>query len=274
MKLTIEWKSKIIDLLIVIIGISVAFKLNAWNESIKAEDEARNYIESFYDENVANEVRLDAALRFAEENKKSIDTLEQILQSKNYADSRIRNLTLKMLGEVSFSPSTTTMENVTASGEFKFIKDVELRKQIISTYNSFDMTLKLEGLLRDHVNNYLSPFLFENIRFTDFNSSDVNFARNPLFENVVFVYGILLSQQIRGYQNTLEKIKLLDDRLIVTKNSNSDNDPNIDFLALPTKYSFLILQKNAMNCPKCSSSAGIKSGKIKGKQRYKCKKCS
>ncbi|MCP4458154.1 MAG: IS1 family transposase, partial [Cytophagales bacterium] len=29
-----------------------------------------------------------------------------------------------------------------------------------------------------------------------------------------------------------------------------------------------------MNCPKCSSSAGIKSGKIKGKQRYKCKKCS
>lgn len=29
-----------------------------------------------------------------------------------------------------------------------------------------------------------------------------------------------------------------------------------------------------MNCPKCSSSAGIKSSKIKGKQRYKCKKCN
>ncbi len=29
-----------------------------------------------------------------------------------------------------------------------------------------------------------------------------------------------------------------------------------------------------MNCPKCSSSIGIKSGKIKGKQRYKCKKCN
>ncbi len=28
-----------------------------------------------------------------------------------------------------------------------------------------------------------------------------------------------------------------------------------------------------MNCPKCSNSAVIKSGKIKGKQRYKCKKC-
>ncbi len=29
-----------------------------------------------------------------------------------------------------------------------------------------------------------------------------------------------------------------------------------------------------MNCPKCSNSVGIKSGKIKGKQRYKCKKCN
>ncbi|MCF6361222.1 MAG: IS1 family transposase [Cyclobacteriaceae bacterium] len=29
-----------------------------------------------------------------------------------------------------------------------------------------------------------------------------------------------------------------------------------------------------MNCPKCSNSASIKSGKIKGKQRYKCKKCN
>ena len=29
-----------------------------------------------------------------------------------------------------------------------------------------------------------------------------------------------------------------------------------------------------MNCPKCSSNIGIKSGKVKGKQRYKCKKCN
>jgi len=28
-----------------------------------------------------------------------------------------------------------------------------------------------------------------------------------------------------------------------------------------------------MNCPKCCDSERIKSGKIKGRQRYKCKKC-
>lgn len=29
-----------------------------------------------------------------------------------------------------------------------------------------------------------------------------------------------------------------------------------------------------MNCPRCSSNAYIKSGKVKSRQRYKCKKCS
>ena len=28
-----------------------------------------------------------------------------------------------------------------------------------------------------------------------------------------------------------------------------------------------------MNCPKCNSSANVKSGKIKGRQRYTCKEC-
>ncbi len=37
----IEWKSKIADLLIVIIGISIAFQLNNWNESKKSDEDAK-----------------------------------------------------------------------------------------------------------------------------------------------------------------------------------------------------------------------------------------
>ncbi len=37
----IDWKSKFIDLLIVIVGISIAFKLNTWNESNKANREIK-----------------------------------------------------------------------------------------------------------------------------------------------------------------------------------------------------------------------------------------
>ena len=208
-----EWKSKLIDLLIVIVGISIAFQLNNWNEASKLDTEAKAYINSFYEENKLNETNLVSALEFTESNKKDIDTLKQLLLSKKYNDKRIKILTASMMGVEKISPSITTMENIIASGEFELIKDIELRKRIISTYNTYNTTLILENSLRDYVNKYLTPFFFENIRFSDFSSIHTDFIKEPLFENIVFGYDVLLSQQIKGYQNNLEKIKRLNENL-------------------------------------------------------------
>ena len=218
LNLNIDWKSKLVDLLIVIIGITIAFKLNTWNESIKTKAEAKDYIESFYEENITNKTNLSSALEFSESTKKDIDTLKQILLSKNYCDQRIKILTASMMALANYSPSITTMENITASGEFKLIKDIELRKQIIKTYNSYNVTLKLEDLLSDYVNKYVTPFYFENIRFSDFSSISSDFIKEPLFENIVFGYEVLLRQQIKGYQDNLEEIRMLNEKLTNANN--------------------------------------------------------
>ena len=208
----IDWKSKIIDLVIVIVGITIAFQLNNWNESKSTESEVKNYMESFYVENNSNSSKLVSALEFANSNKRDIDTLIHILISKNYEDRRVKILTASMMGLADFNPSITTMENITASGEFDLIKDIELRKRLINTYNSYNTTLKLEKLLADYVNTYLTPFFFENVRFSDFSSINSNFIEKPLFENIVFGYEILLKQQIEGYKDNLEKIRLLNNQ--------------------------------------------------------------
>ncbi len=208
----IDWKSKIIDLVIVIVGITIAFQLNNWNESKSTESEVKNYMESFYVENNSNSSKLVSALEFANSNKRDIDTLIHILISKNYEDTRVKILTASMMGLADFNPSITTMENITASGEFDLIKDIELRKRLINTYNSYNTTLKLEKLLADYVNTYLTPFFFENVRFSDFSSINSNFIEKPLFENIVFGYEILLKQQIEGYKDNLEKIRLLNNQ--------------------------------------------------------------
>jgi len=79
-------------------------------------------------------------LEFSITNKNDIDTLKQILLSKNYEDDRIKNISASMLALSYFDPSLTTMENITASGEFELIGDIEFRKNIIDTYKSFKTT--------------------------------------------------------------------------------------------------------------------------------------
>jgi hypothetical protein len=173
----------------------------------------KNYIESFYNENTANKASLIHALNFSVSNKKNIDTLIQIIQAKNYTDKRINTLLPSMLQISNYSHSTATMENIKASGEFELINDINLRKELIDVYKTHNTTLKFEGLLLDHINNYVIPFYFENIRFADSDPLDENLINTPLFENIVFGYNVLLNQQIEGYRDNLEKIKSLSEKL-------------------------------------------------------------
>jgi len=209
----IDWRSKIVDLLIVIIGITIAFKLNNWNDSIKTEREAKGYIENFYNENIENQKNLLLAIEFSESNKNDIDTLKAILLAKNYSHKNISSLMASMVAMANYSPSTTTMQNISASGEFDLIKDIELRKNLISTYDSYKTTATLEALVSDYVNQYITPFFFKNIRFSNFTSLRNDFTKDPVFENIVFGYDILLSQLINGYKENLEKLNLLNEKL-------------------------------------------------------------
>ena len=91
-KLNIDWKSKFIDLLIVIIGITIAFQLNNLNDSNKSKAKEKDYLKSFYEENRDNESSLSLAIEFTLKTKDDLDSLKQILLSKNYQDDRIKNL--------------------------------------------------------------------------------------------------------------------------------------------------------------------------------------
>lgn len=216
-KLDIDWKSKLIDLLIVIIGITIAFQLNNFNESNKKNAQERDYLKSFFEENRANELALSSALEFALKTKNDIDTLKQVLLSKNYEDERIKNLSASMMALSDFNPSLVTMESITESGEFKLISDLEYREKLIDTYNSYQTTSQLESILSDYVNEYVTPFFFRHIRFVDFTSLHDNFKESPEFENIVFGYDALLTQKLKGYEENLEKVKGLN-QLLTTAN--------------------------------------------------------
>lgn len=218
----IDWRSKIIDLLIVIIGITIAFKLNSWNDSFKNNLKVKDYLHSFYDESVGNRTMLVSALEFSKSNRNDIDSLKKLLLSKNYDDKRIKSLTASMMVLANYSPSTTTMQNILASGEFDLLKDNKLQRNLTSTYNAYKATAKLESLVTDYIDRYVTPFLFENVRFSNFSSINSDFTKHPSFENIVFGYIVLLDQLIAGYEKNLEELDLLNKNLNMANHMESN----------------------------------------------------
>lgn len=217
-KLKIDWNSKFIDLLIVIVGITIAFQLNNLNESNKSKTKEKDYLKSFYEENRDNESSLSLASEFAIKTKNDIDSLKLILLSKDYGDDRIKSLAASMMVLSDFSPSLITMENITSSGDFDLISNFEYREKLIDTYNAYQATSQFEGILSDYVNQYVTPFFFENVRFSDFTSLKENFINKSEFENIVIGYDALLTQKLKGYEVNMKKLKNLN-QLLATANS-------------------------------------------------------
>ena len=198
------------EIILVVIGILIALQINNWNESNKTKAKEKNYLKSFYEENKENESNLSNALEFALITKNDIDSLKQILLIKDYQDDRIKNLSASMMALSDFNPSLITMENITASGDFEIISDFEYRERLIDIYNSYKTTSQLEGILSDYVNQYVTPFFFENVRFRDFSSLEENFIEKSKFENIVLGYDALLTQKLKGYEVNLKKLKELN----------------------------------------------------------------
>ena len=55
------------EIILVVIGILIALQINNWNESKKNQFEAKNYLDSFYEENHSNKESLQLAIDYNEE---------------------------------------------------------------------------------------------------------------------------------------------------------------------------------------------------------------
>jgi len=213
----IEWKSKFVDLIIVIVGISIAFKLNTWHEDKLVRADEKAYLSSFYTEGMLNVEELAEVQKYSLSLKNDIDSLKSLLVSKKYKDPRIAVLSPQMMQFPSFKPITTTLDFIVSSGEFKYISEPLLRMEIVETYNSFEKTVKLEEILSEYISAFVMPVFFNKVQLSTGRLLEPGFYSKAEFENIVFGYDVLLTQLITSYGQSIEKARALNERLSKTK---------------------------------------------------------
>ncbi len=99
------------ELFIVVIGISIAFQLNVWNDSRKNRQLEKDLLQSFMIENQLNQVEIDSSLIRVQQAIESNLKLIEMLKSKKPNRDSIR-LQLSILYQISWPDLTTThLEN-------------------------------------------------------------------------------------------------------------------------------------------------------------------
>ena len=174
----IIWRNHLIELITVVIGITIAFGLNNWNEDRKDRQMEREYLQSIVAD-LENDIEnmggvIDTSSHLSSQTLKLIRLVKS---GENLEDS----LSVYLIGAYSYAyflPTTNTYEALQGSGNFSLIRNFELRQKIIAQYNQhFGSVKEYDQVYRDFLQNQFMPRLFKEVDFSIF----------PMLESTDFI---------------------------------------------------------------------------------------
>ena len=208
-KTKINWLNHIIELVVVFIGITLAFMLNNWREDTKNNQIENQYLNSFHDEIVYANAKLDTIIKNNKTKIEYLDNSIELLKNNNLPEDSMMLVISHMVQISIFIPKTNTYESIKNSGNFNIIENYEIRSKIIEYYESFEGKLLVEEYYKLYINDYIIPYFFDNVDIL--NSKIVNKKGMETFKinNLIMGYYQLLVQVVDTYEDIFEMNKTL-----------------------------------------------------------------
>ncbi len=132
------FKYAIGEIILVMVGILLALQVNNWNKNRQDRVSEQKYVNDLIQDLKNDDIALKRLTIFLESKLESKVKIEAFLQGNNVETDSIEFHVLKqysMSGR--FTPTNITIEELKNSGGLKIIRDDDLRRQIVSLYNSY-----------------------------------------------------------------------------------------------------------------------------------------
>jgi hypothetical protein len=188
----------LIDLAVVITGVTAAFILNSWWERRRHKQLEQKYYGSF-GKDVGSDLKLlaevielnrakrDRATRFVESIRSDCQTIDSSMEIIKDA-----------LTMIPFKPIRTTYSSLVSSGDLNAMGNFEFKADLVKLYDGYEETASKERWLDDFISRFAMPFIYENLDLTTTTMPDPHLIRSSKFKNLVLGYHALLIQNLEA----------------------------------------------------------------------------
>lgn len=217
----INWLDHFANLLVVILGISIAFYLERYKEESNNQKQEVKYLESLVTDLETDGETLDTLIIINESILEALNNLSFASIGRSYGtDSMLRAHLFAIQYNPPFTPQRTTYESLKASGKLGLIDDFEIRNNILDVYEQYYRgTNEYDAAINEHLRDFLKPFCMKNIRFTSAKSIDSDFLSENEFRNMIFGYRNLFLSKHAFYQEVVQHTNRLKSELVTYKES-------------------------------------------------------
>jgi hypothetical protein len=153
------WKYTLREIIIVIIGISIAFSMNKCSDNLKDNKLRKEYLTNLKSDVEADKIHLEENIIAIKQKLKTCAEIIPILNSEKNQDMRMMNNIFAVLKYENFSPKNITYKTLINSGDLKLIEDFKLKTAIQQHYANYDIMqdvyVRYTSLIKDYLGNYL-----------------------------------------------------------------------------------------------------------------------
>ena len=211
----------LIEIIIIIIGITISFALNEWS---KHNGELKDYQK--YLENLQQDIKIDSVqmVNDIQSYSRISKGTEVILRyDDKYRKDSLLDFALsvdKLSNYIEFLPNNNTFEMLSSTGGFKVFENKELVKEIIQLYQyDYAFIRMMGGEAQNERRNSLEPYLLQHIYFEDretfpnIKTDIVRLINDPYFRNLCYSYGNSSWSAINAYRRAMKRLRKVDEML-------------------------------------------------------------
>lgn len=201
MKTKINWANHFVELVVVIIGITIAFMLENWRQENANHDLEQKYLNSLKSDLMSDNKLLDSTVSSVEKQISKLRDFITEIKTGTVVKQKAENIIPQVLISYGFAPKLATYQSITNSGNLNIITDYKLIESLASYYNSYDeISIKEKGLY-DYQLKFVLPYVYENVDFLSGKMVNKSAINGFEFKNIVTGYYTLVGQNLEAYKN-------------------------------------------------------------------------
>lgn len=212
-KLDLDWKLHIIDLIVVIIGVTIAFGISSAAEKRKGQKEVATILAAMSNE-ILQDIDIFESHQIPKNEQISAD-LEQLIDmiyEDSFPPDSLAHLIRGGIGNYNWLLSRTTYESIVQSGKLDLIGNNELKLYIRNTYEVRYSQTKYIMDQAKAIRNRIKLHLDNQVDLRD-DSSYLILAKDRKFKNLLSRYLVSLKSKVREYKTNAEVLKNLNKQI-------------------------------------------------------------
>ena len=198
------------EILLVMIGISLAFQLDNWNENQLKEDTEISYYQNIQDQMADDKILIVEQVQFNNRYMAEFKYANKILEANDRSKMDTLGLIIRNLTQYSdFDKKGNIYETLVNSGEVKLLRNLTIVNSIRELEEKYNYANRMENIHYDAVIKYVIPATNPNVKLS---SGKIYKPENLFtyeFQNLIFSLLQIMTEKDKVYNEVLTEIKII-----------------------------------------------------------------